>query len=95
MNVYVSGTRVRSEAQFVDASGAAADPDVTTFTYRPGTDAPTTVAPTKDSTGVYHYDIDTSGFAGPDLLLYACQWEGTGAVQVIGDDYFQVKPPAL
>ncbi len=96
MNKYMSGTRVRSIATFTNFAGVAADPDTITFKFRAGAGATTTdAAPTRDATGVYHRDIDTTGWAGPDDLLYTCQWSGTGAVVAIEADYFEVEPTAL
>jgi hypothetical protein len=96
MNVYMSGTRVRSIASFVSADGVAADPTTTTFKYQAGTQAVTTITtPIHDGTGAFHYDIDTTGWAGPDNVLYKCEWIGTGNVQAISTDYFQVEAPAL
>lgn len=96
MNVYTSGALVRSSASFVNAAGAPANPTTVTFKYRPGTGAVQTNSnPANDGTGAYHVDIDTTGWNGPDVQTFTCQWSGTGAVQAIGDDYFGVKPAAL
>ena len=100
MNLYVSGTLVTSIANFVNAAGAPTDPSTITFKYRIGAGATTTVlypsAPIiRDSQGNYHANLDTTGWAGPDLLLYTVQWTGTGNVVAIQPDYWQVEPPAL
>ena len=93
---YISGDLVRSSAQFVGLNGVATDPTVVTFTYQAGAGlVQSSTAPVKDSTGLYHYDIDTTGWNGPNNLLYTCQWAGTGAVQQVDLDYFQVSPPAF
>lgn len=95
-NVYMSGTRVRSIAEFTDFDGQLADPDTREFKYRPGAGVIQTNAnPTRLSLGTFYVDVDTSGWDGPDNLLYTCQWKGTGLVQAIGPDYFEVEPPAL
>ena len=96
----MSGTLVRSSAAFADITGAAADPGTITFKYKSGAGSTTTVTyPSspivKDSTGHYHADLDTTGWAGPDDLLYATEWTGTGTVQAIAADYWQVVPAAL
>jgi hypothetical protein len=96
----MSGSLVRSKAQFADITGTAADPGTVTLKYKTGAGSTTTVTyPSspivKDSTGNYHADFDTTGWAGPDNLLYAVEWTGTGAVQAIGADYWQVTAPAL
>jgi hypothetical protein len=95
MNIYTSGARVRSIANFVDVTGAAADPTATVFKYKIGTGAVQTPAPIRDALGDFHYDIDTSGWAGPGIETVVCQWAGTGAVQAIDDDYFGIKAPSL
>ncbi len=95
MNVYMSGTLVRSIAHFVNVQGADADPTTTTAKYRAGVGSIQTPAPVHDGLGFFHVDIDTTGWAGPENLLYTCQWQGTGAVIAIGPDYFEVEPPAL
>ena len=75
-------------------------PESVTLKYKSGAGSVTTVTyPSppivKDSTGNYHADLDTTGWSGPDALLYATEWAGTGTVQAIGSDYFQVTPAAL
>ena len=97
MNKYVSGTFVRSIATFYDATGTQADPTSVIFSFRPGAGSVTQdLAPTKIGVGVYCSDMDTSGWPGPDNLLYTCQWEGTGAVAVVSEpDYFEVEAAAL
>jgi hypothetical protein len=100
LNVYISGTLVRSVAAFVNTAGAAADPDVITLKYRKDAGSTTTVtypsAPiVKDATGGYHADLDSTGFAGPGYQLWQAQWQGTGAVVAIGDDAWNIEAPAL
>ena len=96
----MSGSLVRTSAAFADITGTAADPSTVTLKYKTGAGSITTVTyPSppivRDSTGAYHADLDTTGWTGPDDLLYATEWAGTGAVQAIGSDYFQVTPAAL
>lgn len=96
MNRYMSGTRVQSSAVFTDVDGDPADPSTITFKYRAGSGAIVTdAAPVRDGAGTYHSLIDTSGWTGPDHLLYTCEWIGTGTVEAIGADYFEVEPPVL
>ena len=96
MNIYKSGTLVRTSAQFVNTSGAAANPTATTLKYRAGIGAVQTVSsPPNDGAGAFHFDIDTTGWAGPDIQTYVCQWQGTGAVVALDDDFFGVQAPAL
>jgi hypothetical protein len=96
----MAGSLVRTTATFASITGLAADPTTVTLKYKTGAGTTTTVtypsAPiVRDSTGVYHADLDTTGWAGPDDLLYATEWTGTGTVQAIGAGYFQVTPAAL
>jgi hypothetical protein len=96
MNLYTSGSMVRSSAAFVNTAGVPTNPTTITFKYRAGAGSVNTiVGPTNDGPGAYHYDIDTTGWAGPDTQLVTCQWQGTGAVVAIDDDYFGVTAPAL
>ncbi len=96
MTIYMSGSLVRSTATFTDDTGSPADPDAVTFKWKQGAgDTQTDSSPTKDGTGVYHHDLDTTGWAGPDNQPWTLQWSGTGAVQAIGTDSFDVSPPAL
>ena len=96
----MSGSLVRTSAAFADITGTPADPSTVTLKYKTGAGSVTTATyPSspivRDSTGAYHADLDTTGWAGPDDLLYATEWAGTGNVQAIGSDYFQVTPAAL
>lgn len=95
MTTYISGTLVRTTATFKDITGTLADPDAATVKYKAGSASTQTPAATKDSTGVYHYDIDTSGFTGPGTLTYTVEWAGTGAVQAVSSSTFTVEPAAL
>lgn len=96
----MSGSLVRSTATFANISGTITDPTTVTLKYRTAAGSTTTVvypsAPiVKDSTGVYHADFDTTGFTGPDDQLWTTEWIGTGTVQAISVDYWQVVPAAL
>jgi hypothetical protein len=92
----MSGSVVRSIATFRDINGVLTNPTATTFKYRAGAGSTQVInAPVNDSPGIFHYDMDTSGFQGPDLLLYTLEWIGTGVVQAIDNDYFNVEAPAL
>lgn len=96
MNTYMSGSLVRTIAVFTNSLGQNENPTSTTLKYRAGSGAVNTIPnPTNDSAGVFHYDIDTTGWAGPGDQLYTCEWIGTGVVQAINVDFFTVSPPAL
>jgi len=95
VNTYISGALVRTIATFTDVNGNLVNPTITTVKYKAGSNSTQTPSPVNDSTGVFHYDIDTTGWTGPSVEIYKVQWQGTGAVQAIGDDQFQVGPPAL
>lgn len=100
MTIYMSGSLVRTSASFTDVAGVAADPTTVTLKYKKDAGATTTVvypsAPIiKDSTGHYHADLDTTGWAGPGNQLWETEWIGTGAVIAIGDDPWYVEPPAI
>ena len=96
----MSGSLVRTSAAFADITGTPADPSTVTLKYKTGAGSVTAAtypaSPiVRDSTGAYHADLDTTGWTGPDDLLYATEWTGTGNIQAIGSDYWQVTPAAL
>lgn len=98
---YTSGSLVRTLVAFANSAGTAADPSTITLKYRPGpAGAVTTVVyPTapiiKDSTGNYHADLDTTGWEGTGPLTWQIQWTGTGSLQAIGTDTWQILPTPL
>ena len=79
---YPQGTLVRVQVSFTQ-SGNFADPDGVNLRFRPPRQHRTTwiygidAAIVKDSTGVYHADLDTTP-AVPGVWRY--HWEGDGAV---------------
>jgi hypothetical protein len=100
MNLYMSGSLVQSLATFLNASGIPTNPTVITFKWRAGAGvtnvavypaAPVVLV----SAGIFYANIDTTGWAGPGNLLYTTEWVGTGTVQAIQSDYWQVEPPSL
>ncbi len=99
MNVYLTGSLVRSTARFVDVNGNPKDPTTTTLKYRAASGSTVTItSPVHDGgtdSGTFHFDIDTTGWNGPGNELYTCQWVGAGNVQAPGLDYFQVEPLPL
>jgi hypothetical protein len=100
MNIYMSGTLVRSTATFVNTVGTPTDPTTITLKYKAGAGSITTVlypaAPiVRDGAGVYHADLDSTGWAGPGNQQWTTEWIGTGAVQAPGADYWEVEPLAL
>jgi hypothetical protein len=99
MNSYMSGSLVTETATFLNAAGQPTDPTSVTLKYKIGAGAIQTLTYpsnlTKVSVGTYSNNFDTTGFAGPGLLLYTMEWIGTGAVQAIVPDFFTVYPPEL
>jgi len=100
MNTYMSGSLIRSSAAYTDTSGTPADPSSVVLQYKADAGDTTTVtypdSPiVKDGTGAYHADLDTSGWAGPARQLWIVEWTGTGTVQAIGVDSWEVEPAAL
>lgn len=82
---------------FVDENGNVADPTVVVFRYsQEGQPTITLVysvdaALARDSTGIYHVDIDTS--AKPGRWLY--RWQGSGTIQAAFDGMFLVGDSPL
>lgn len=105
MNVWMSGTLVRSLATFSNLAGQPTDPTTLVFKYKQGNGSTQTVtcpnplspvAPViRDSQGQYHADLDTTGWTGPNNRLDLQEWTGTGTVQGINTDAYQVEPPLL
>lgn len=89
---YMAGDKVRVTATFTDNASPAnlIDPGGLTLKYRvAGGAAVTKTYPAdvvRDSLGVYHYDIDTTGAPG----TYAYEFIATGTGQVAGADSFVV-----
>lgn len=94
MDTYAEGKLVRLIGTFTNNAGAVQDPAVvkvvvktpegvsTTYTY--GTD----VTLIKDSTGIYHFDVDTTGKPG----VWHYRWYSTGSGQsATTDSYFEVR----
>ena len=113
MNSYLSGSVVRVATYsgsvasplggFRDASGNLADPTTVTLKYQAGPQATETtiVYPdariVKDSVGLYHADLDTTGSApaGSKPVIWPYEWIGTGTVQAPAQNAFEVTPPNL
>jgi hypothetical protein len=100
VNTYMSGSLVTSYANFVNAAGTPTDPTTITLKYRTAAGSITTVvypsSPiTRVSAGSYSANLDTTGWAGPGLLLWTIEWIGTGAVQAINSGGWQVEPATL
>jgi hypothetical protein len=100
VNVYISGSLVRTTATFVNISGANTDPTTITLKIKQDAGSVTTLTyagaqVSKSSTGVYYYDIDTTGWTGSNNSLYTLEWVGTGSCQAINVDAFEVQKAAL
>jgi hypothetical protein len=93
----MSGSLVRSTATFKDITGALADPNTLTVKYQAGSADAVDVSGdvVHDSTGVYHYDYDTTGFTGPGTQTVTIEWFGTGTVQAINADTWAVSPAPI
>jgi hypothetical protein len=90
-NVYDLGDVVVITANFKNSAGTLADPDVVKFDWKLEQSGATTTYtyPTvivKDSTGIYHYDIDASAEG-----TYFYRGWSTGTGQAAAEDSFFVK----
>ena len=90
---------VRLTATFTDTGGSVADPTTVNFLY----DTPTSVAATtanrpstgintvngiaRVSTGVYHFEITTTGSG-----LYETRFTSTGVISASVESWFSVRP---
>ena len=98
-STYDIGDVVRITGTFTDTGGSPGDPTVVHFAY----DTPTSTAPTtatrpgastgevngivRSSSGVYYYDITTTGRG-----LYETRFTSTGVLQASGESWFSVRP---
>ena len=88
------GTLVRTTCTFTDATGGVQDPTAVLFSFKtPGATTVTTytylvdVALVRDSTGVYHVDIN-----GSTAGIYHVRFYSTGVGQAAEEDYFVILP---
>lgn len=77
-NAYDIGALVRLTGTFKDIDGAVTDPTTVTVTVVDPLGTSTDYSPTKDSTGVYHYDLDLTGATAG---TWRYKFQGTGACQ--------------
>ena len=98
-STYDIGDVIRITGTFTDTGGVAGDPTSVTFLY----DTPTSTAPvvasraststgdvggiTRSSTGVYSYDITSTGRG-----LYEARFTSTGVLKASGETWFSVRP---
>lgn len=98
----IEGTVVRfyTSSAFKDVSGTAADPTEIIFAYQVGSNPVRQVVYgvpqswgtiSRDGTGLYHVDIDTTGSPG----LWSWTWAGIGAVQVKTEGQILVNPATV
>lgn len=104
-NQYLTGSLVRVATYggsiaapvggFRDVNGNLADPTVVILKYKPGVAANTltitypTAPIVKDSVGLYHADLDTTGLVLP-IDEWSYEWIGTGIIQAVAKAIFEV-----
>lgn len=91
------GDAVRLTAVFTNLDDADTDPTTVTLHVRPkqgsektfvyGTDA----AVVRDSAGRYHLDFTVPSIAPHRGMKFLYEWQGTGAVAVVGSGSFSVS----
>lgn len=87
------GTIANPSGGYRDINGSLIDPSVVILTYRDGLGNRTVVtypaaAIVKDSVGLYHADLDTTGKIGN----WDYEWSSTGTGQAANKSSFQVLP---
>ena len=98
----IEGTVVRfyTSTPFTNVSGTITDPTEVVFAYQVGSGpvqqtvygvGQTWGTISKDSTGTYHIDIDTTGSPG----AWTWTWAGTGSVQVRTEGQILVNPASV
>jgi uncharacterized protein YfaS (alpha-2-macroglobulin family) len=89
-NSFDKGTLVRISATFINQAGTAVDPTTVTCTVVDGNGASVSSGTaSKDSTGNYHYDVDTTSLTGGASYYY--QFKGTGTNQGADEDEFAIR----
>jgi hypothetical protein len=89
-----AGTAASPVGGFCDSAGSLGDPEQVVLKYQPGTAAEVVIVTypsspiIRDGTGLYHADLDTTGFS-TDTWTYL--WEGDGGVQAVAEASFQVQ----
>jgi hypothetical protein len=85
-----AGTSVRLTGTFRNISGTLTSPTTVTLTIQPPDGAADlTPSPSLSSTGVYTYDLDTTGKAAG---LYRYRFDGVGVLVAASEDVFEVVP---
>ena len=97
MASYFAGDELRISIAFTNDVGTATDPTATTLTWQDAAGftpkASATLAQlTKDSTGNYHYNIDTTNFVAGTWLV---QIVATGAVAAVNVQQFVINARPL
>lgn len=110
MNSYLEGTLVTVATYsgsianplggFRDENGLLTDPSTVTLKYAPAGSAEVVVmypnAPiVKDGEGLYHANLDSTGSAPTDPVIWSYEWLGTGTVQAVAQAQFEITPPYL
>jgi hypothetical protein len=99
-----SGNGVRSIATFMDIDGDLVDPTVVSFSYRIDSSAPVNFLYgvgqriVRDSMGVYHIDIDTTGFAVQRPAAFTAQWAsppGEDSIAALNFAVARINPPPI
>lgn len=85
---------------FRDANGNLADPTTVTLKYaKAGSPETVVVYPAapiiKDAVGLYRANIDSTGSAPVNPIIWSYEWIGTGTVQAPAQNQFEVRPPYL
>lgn len=98
MNTWLAGSLVRVSAAFTvpdgTVNGRPADPAAITLRYQPypGAEVVEVAYPdapvTRDGTGLYHADLDTTTSPGGKFTYV---WAGAGTVQAAGEGMFTVR----
>ena len=88
---YRVGDLVRITGTWTNAAGTAVDPDAVVVSYKPPSGTTTTLTygvdaeVVKDSTGVYHVDIDAD-----ETGTWGYKFQSTGTGQAVGLEWFRV-----
>lgn len=100
MNQYMDGSLVTVSGTFKNSAGIKTNPTTTTLKVRVGVGASTTYvygssSITNPDDGDFDFEVDSTGLAANGAVVVTYEWIGTGDVQAIDAEQFEVVPAPL
>jgi len=96
----MDGSLVTVSGAFENDAGTPTNPTTTKLKVQVGVGTTTTYvygssAIANPETGIFTFEIDTTGLAATGSVVVTYEWIGTGNVQAIGAQQFEVVPAPL